>query len=131
MEPLAACPHSPGSIKPVRELAGMSVQQVGIGSCTNSSLRDMEITASILDTKTISEDLHLVINPGSRQVVEHLVESGSYRKLVAAGARILENACGACIGMGAAPSSKAVSVRTYNRNFIGRSSKLTSSSFCC
>ncbi|MCP4673242.1 MAG: aconitate hydratase, partial [Desulfobacula sp.] len=121
VEPLAACPHSPGSIKPVRELCGMAVQQVGIGSCTNSSLRDMEITASMLDAKTISEDLHLVINPGSRQVVEHLVESGSYRKLVAAGARILENSCGACIGMGAAPSSKAVSVRTYNRNFIGRS----------
>lgn len=121
VEPLVACPHSPGSIKPVRELAGMAVQQVGIGSCTNSSLRDMEITATILDTKTISEDLHMVINPGSRQVVEHLVASGSYRKLVAAGARILENSCGACIGMGAAPSSKAVSVRTYNRNFIGRS----------
>jgi len=92
VEPLAACPHSPGIVKPVKELAGMKVQQVGIGSCTNS-----------------------------RQVVEHLVESGSLRKLVAAGARILENACGACIGMGAAPSSKAVSVRTYNRNFIGRS----------
>ena len=121
IEPLAACPHSPGNIKPVRELAGIPVQQVGIGSCTNSSLRDMEITAGILDKKTISEDLHLVINPGSRQVVEHLVESGSYRKLVAAGARILENSCGACIGMGAAPSSRAVSVRTYNRNFIGRS----------
>jgi len=121
VEPLAACPHSPGIVKPVKELAGMKVQQVGIGSCTNSSLRDMEITAAILYRQTISEKLHMVINPGSRQVVEHLVESGSLRKLVAAGARILENACGACIGMGAAPSSKAVSVRTYNRNFIGRS----------
>lgn len=121
LEPLAACPHSPGIVKPVRELAGMEVQQVGIGSCTNSSLRDMEMTADILDGKTISEKLHMVINPGSRQVVEHLVESGSLRKLVAAGARVLENSCGACIGMGAAPSSKAVSVRTYNRNFIGRS----------
>ena len=121
VEPLAACPHSPDIVKPVMELAGMKVQQVGIGSCTNSSLRDMEITAAILYRQTISEKLHMVINPGSRQVVEHLVESGSLRKLVAAGARILENACGACIGMGAAPSSKAVSVRTYNRNFIGRS----------
>jgi len=121
VEPLAACPHSPGIVKPVKELAGMKVQQVGIGSCTNSSLRDMEITAAILYRQTISEKLHMVINPGSRQVVEHLVESGSLRKLVAAGARILENACGACIGMGAAPSSKAVSIRTYNRNFIGRS----------
>ncbi len=121
VEPLAACPHSPDIVKPVKELAGMKVQQVGIGSCTNSSLRDMEITAAILYKQTISEKLHMVINPGSRQVVEHLVESGSLRKLVAAGARILENACGACIGMGAAPSSKTVSVRTYNRNFIGRS----------
>ena len=121
VEPLAACPHSPDIVKPVKELAGMKVQQVGIGSCTNSSLRDMEITAAILYKQTISEKLHMVINPGSRQVVEHLVESGSLRKLVAAGARILENSCGACIGMGAAPSSKAVSVRTYNRNFIGRS----------
>ncbi len=121
VEPLAACPHSPDIVKPVKELAGMKVQQVGIGSCTNSSLRDMEITAAILYKQTISEKLHMVINPGSRQVVEHLVESGSLRKLVAAGARILEISCGACIGMGAAPSSKAVSVRTYNRNFIGRS----------
>ena len=121
VEPLASCPHSPDIVKPVMELAGMKVQQVGIGSCTNSSLRDMEITAAILYRQTISEKLHMVINPGSRQVVEHLVESGSLRKLVAAGARILENACGACIGMGAAPSSKTVSVRTYNRNFIGRS----------
>ncbi|MFH2059912.1 MAG: aconitate hydratase [Pseudomonadota bacterium] len=121
VEPLAACPHSPGKVKTVRELAGMDVHQVGIGSCTNSSLRDMEISAAIMDGQTVSEKLHMVINPGSRQVVEHLIESGSYRKLVASGARMLENSCGACIGMGAAPCSKAVSVRTYNRNFIGRS----------
>lgn len=121
VEPLAACPHSPGKVKPVRELAGMDVQQVGIGSCTNSSLRDMEMTAAIMNGQTVSEKLHMVINPGSRQVVEHLIESGSYRKLVASGARMLENSCGACIGMGAAPCSKAVSVRTYNRNFLGRS----------
>jgi aconitate hydratase len=121
LEPLAACPHSPGNVKPVRELSGMAVQQVGIGSCTNSSLKDLEITARTLNGKAISEDLHLVINPGSRQVVDHLIESGSYQKLVESGARILENACGACIGMGAAPSSNAVSVRTYNRNFKGRS----------
>lgn len=121
VEPLAACPHSPGKVKSVRELAGMDVQQVGIGSCTNSTLRDMEMTAKIMDGQTVSENLHLIINPGSRQVVEHLIESGSYRKLVACGARMLENSCGACIGMGAAPSSNAVSVRTYNRNFVGRS----------
>jgi aconitate hydratase len=121
VEPLAACPHSPGNIKTVRELEGMVVNQVGIGSCTNSSLRDMSITAKMLKDETISEDLHLVINPGSRQVVSHLVESGEYNDLVNAGARMLENSCGACIGMGAAPSSGAVTVRTYNRNFIGRS----------
>jgi len=121
LEPLAACPHSPGIVKPVRELAGMAVQQVGIGSCTNSSLKDLEISARILEGRTISQNLHLTVNPGSRQVVDHLIESGSLGKLVNAGARILENACGACIGMGAAPSSKSVSVRTYNRNFKGRS----------
>jgi len=121
VEPLAACPHSPGKIKTVRELAGMVVQQVGIGSCTNSSLRDMEIAADILSSETISDKLHLVINPGSRQVVEHLIESGAYRHLVAAGARMMENSCGACIGMGAAPSTEAITVRTYNRNFLGRS----------
>lgn len=121
LEPLAACPHSPGKVKPVRELSDLPVQQVGIGSCTNSSLKDLEVSARILDGQTVSPDLHLTVNPGSRQVVDHLIESGSFGKLVNAGARILENACGACIGMGAAPSSKAVSVRTYNRNFKGRS----------
>jgi len=121
LTPLAAYPHSPGRVKPVKELAGLAVQQVGIGSCTNSSLKDLEISARILEGRTISQDLHLTVNPGSRQVVDHLIESGSFGKLINAGARILENACGACIGMGAAPSSKAVSVRTYNRNFKGRS----------
>ncbi|THB75252.1 MAG: aconitate hydratase [Desulfobacteraceae bacterium] len=121
LEPLAACPHSPGDVRPVRELAGLAVQQVGIGSCTNSSLKDLETVARILEGQTISEDLHLIVNPGSRQVVDHLIESGALNQMIQAGARILENACGACIGMGAAPSSKAVSVRTYNRNFKGRS----------
>lgn len=124
VEPLAACPHSPGLVKTVRELAGMEVNQVGIGSCTNSSLRDLKIASKILKDKTISENLHLVVNPGSRQVVAHLVEAGDFNNMVAAGARILENSCGACIGMGAAPNSKAVSVRTYNRNFLGRSGTL-------
>ncbi|MFC1770588.1 aconitate hydratase [Candidatus Margulisiibacteriota bacterium] len=119
--PLASCPHSPGSVKPVSELQGLEVQQVGIGSCTNSSLRDLKISAQILKDKTVADNLHLIINPGSRQVVSHLVESGEYNYLVEAGARMMENTCGACIGMGAAPSSGAVSVRTYNRNFVGRS----------
>jgi len=121
VEPLAALPHSPGKVKPVSEIAGMEVQQVAIGSCTNSSLRDLKIAANILSGHTTADSLHLTINPGSRQVVEHLIESGEMRYLIAAGARILENACGPCIGMGAAPSSQAISVRTFNRNFEGRS----------
>ncbi|MEA1895570.1 MAG: aconitate hydratase [Euryarchaeota archaeon] len=121
VEPMAALPHSPGKVKPVSEIAGIAVQQVAIGSCTNSSLRDLKITANILKGHTTADGLHLTINPGSRQVVEHLIESGEMRYLIAAGARILENACGPCIGMGAAPSSQAVSVRTFNRNFEGRS----------
>ncbi|MEA1908961.1 MAG: aconitate hydratase [Euryarchaeota archaeon] len=121
VEPLAALPHSPGKVRPVSEIAGMEVQQVAIGSCTNSSLRDLKIAANILNGHTAADSLHLTINPGSRQVVEHLIESGEMRYLIAAGARILENACGPCIGMGAAPSSQAISVRTFNRNFEGRS----------
>ena len=121
LEPLAALPHSPGKVKPVREIAGIEVQQVAIGSCTNSSLRDLKIVANILRGQTIADNLHLTINPGSRQVVEHLIKSGELRYLVAAGARILENACGPCIGMGAAPPSRGTSIRTFNRNFEGRS----------
>jgi aconitate hydratase len=120
LEPLAATPHSPGAVKTIREIGPITVQQVCIGSCTNSSLRDLEV-AAILRGRTIAEHLHLTINPGSRQVVEHLAQSGALRDLVAAGARVLENACGPCIGMGAAPPSGAVSVRTFNRNFEGRS----------
>jgi len=121
VEPLVAIPHSPGNVKPVREIAGMEVQQVAIGSCTNSSLRDLKIVANILKGHTIADYLHLTINQGSRQVVEHLIESGEMQYLVAAGARILENACGPCIGMGAAPSSQGITIRTFNRNFEGRS----------
>jgi aconitate hydratase len=121
LEPLAALPHSPGKVKPVREIAGIEVHQVAIGSCTNSSLRDLKIVAHILRGQIIADNLHLTINPGSRQVVEHLIESGELQYLVAAGARILENACGPCIGMGAAPPSRGTSIRTFNRNFEGRS----------
>jgi len=121
VEPLVALPHSPGKIKPVSEIAGLEVQQVAIGSCTNSSLSDLKIVANILKGHTIADNMHLTINPGSRQVVEHLIESDEMCYLVAAGARILENSCGPCIGMGGAPSSHAVSIRTFNRNFEGRS----------
>ena len=121
LEPLIALPHSPGNVRPVSEVAGMEIQQIAIGSCTNSSLRDMKIVANILKGNRVAENLHLLINPGSRQVVEHLVESGEYDYLVDAGARILENACGPCIGMGGAPPSGSATLRTYNRNFEGRS----------
>ncbi|NIA12282.1 MAG: aconitate hydratase [Nitrospiraceae bacterium] len=121
LEPMIAMPHSPGNVRPISEAAGMEIQQVAIGSCTNSSLRDMKIVANILKGHKVAENLHLLINPGSRQVVEHLVESGEYDYLVDAGARILENACGPCIGMGGAPPSGSATLRTYNRNFEGRS----------
>ncbi len=120
VEPLAALPHSPGNVKPVSEIEGMEVHQVAIGSCTNSSLRDLKIVAQILKGHTVAQNLSLLINPGSRQVVAHLIETGEYKYLVDAGARILENACGPCIGMGGAPPSGSISVRTYNRNFEGR-----------
>jgi len=94
IEPMVALPHSPGNVKRVKEVEGMEVQQVTIGSCTNSSLRDLKIVAQILKGHTVSPNLSLLINPGSRQVVEHLVESGEYNYLVEAGARIIENACG-------------------------------------
>ncbi|NLI53678.1 MAG: aconitate hydratase [Clostridiales bacterium] len=121
LEPLVALPHSPGKVKPVRELAGMKVDQVSIGSCTNSSLRDLKVVANVIKDKTVSENLHMTISAGSRQVVEHLIDSGEMKYLVQAGARLLENTCGPCIGMGSAPCSAGVSVRTFNRNFEGRS----------
>jgi aconitate hydratase len=119
--PLAACPHSPGIVRPVSELSDIQVSQVAIGSCTNSSLRDMKVASALLRGKSINNRLHLMLNPGSRQVVSHLIADGDLDALLTAGARLLENACGACIGMGGAPASGSVSVRTYNRNFPGRS----------
>ena len=121
IEPLVALPHSPGNVKPVSELEGMELEQITIGSCTNSSLRDMKVVANVLRGQTVSEELSLLINSGSRQVVDHLVDSGEYEYLVDAGARVLENACGPCIGMGGAPPSGSNTLRTYNRNFEGRS----------
>jgi aconitate hydratase len=121
LEPLVAEPHSPGNVKSVKELDGLSVDQVCIGSCTNSSLRDLKIVAQMLKGKTINEDIVLTVSPGSRQVVDHLIHSGELAYLVEAGARILENACGPCIGMGLAPKSEAITLRTFNRNFLGRS----------
>ena len=119
--PMAACPHSPDNIKSISELAGQTVDQVCIGSCTNSSYRDLMIVASILKGKTIAENVSLAIAPGSKQVYNMLALNGALGDLIAAGARILECACGPCIGMGQSPNSKGISLRTFNRNFEGRS----------
>lgn len=119
--PMIALPHMPDNVKKVSEIAGKPVNQVAIGSCTNSSINDLGIAADILAGKTISENLSLGIGPGSRQVINSGIEAGIVKKLVAAGARILESACGACIGMGFSPTSGGVTLRTFNRNFKGRS----------
>ncbi len=121
IEPMIAKPHSPDNVVPVKELAGTAVQQVAIGSCTNSSYRDMMTVAAILKGKTVNSNVSLVISPGSKQVLEMITKDGGLGIMIAAGARILESACGPCIGMGNAPSTKGVSIRTFNRNFEGRS----------
>ncbi len=119
--PMAACPHSPDNIKPISELAGQTVDQVCIGSCTNSSYLDLMRVAAILKGKTVAENVSLAIAPGSKQVYNMLALNGALGDLIAAGARILECACGPCIGMGQSPNSKGISLRTFNRNFKGRS----------
>ena len=121
LEPLAACPHMPDIVKPVSELSGMKIDQVCIGSCTNSSLADMLKVAAILKGKTVAEGVSLTVSPGSRQVLDELARLGALSDIVNAGARVLECACGPCIGMGQAPKSGGVSLRTFNRNFEGRS----------
>ncbi len=121
LTPLVACPHSPDNVVKVSELAGLKVDQVAIGSCTNSSYADMMTVASILKGKTVPAGVSLVIAPGSKQVLTMLAENGALADMVKAGARILESACGPCIGMGQAPATDAVSLRTFNRNFHGRS----------
>ncbi len=121
LKPLAACPHSPDNVKAVSELAGVKINQVCIGSCTNSSMLDMLTVASILKGKTIHPNVSLSISPGSKQVYTMLAECGALADLINAGARILECACGPCIGMGFSPQSAGVSLRTFNRNFLARS----------
>ncbi|MBO5946450.1 MAG: aconitate hydratase [Clostridia bacterium] len=121
LAPLAACPHSPDNVKPVSELAGKKINQVCIGSCTNSSMLDMLTVAAMLRGKTVHPDVSLSISPGSKQVYTMLAECGALADLIGAGARILECACGPCIGMGFSPSSAGVSLRTFNRNFLARS----------
>ena len=121
LAPLAACPHSPDNIKSVEEIGAMKIDQVCIGSCTNSSLLDMMKVAHILKGKTVHPDVSLSIAPGSKQVLNMLAENGALAIMIDAGARILESACGPCIGMGQSPNSKGISLRTFNRNFEGRS----------
>ena len=121
LKPLAACPHSPDNVKAVSELSGMKIDQVCIGSCTNSSLSDMLTVAKMLKGKTVHPDVSLSISPGSKQVYTMLAECGALADMIAAGARILECACGPCIGMGFSPKSAGVSLRTFNRNFLARS----------
>ncbi|MBQ9915017.1 MAG: aconitate hydratase [Clostridia bacterium] len=121
IEPLAAMPHSPDNVKEVSQIGKIKVDQVAIGSCTNSSYVDMMKVAAILKGKTVHPDVSLVIAPGSKQVLTMLAQNGALADMVAAGARILESACGPCIGMGQSPKTDAVSLRTFNRNFEGRS----------
>ena len=119
--PLAACPHSPDNVKSVNEIGKLKIDQVCIGSCTNSSYVDMMKVAHILKGKTVDPSVSLAIAPGSKQVLNMIAENGALADMIAAGARILESACGPCIGMGQSPNSKGISLRTFNRNFLGRS----------
>lgn len=121
LEPMTACPHSPDEVVKVSEVEGLKVNQVAIGSCTNSSWLDLMKVAAILKEKTVAENVQLVIAPGSKQVLTMLAENGALADLLNAGARILECGCGPCIGMGQAPCTDGVSLRTFNRNFKGRS----------
>ena len=120
LEPLIATPHSPGNIKKVSELEGMAVNQVLIGSCTNSSYLDLRKVARILEGKTVAPTVSLGIAPGSREVLEMISQDGSLTTFIKAGARILESACGFCIGNHQSPGTDSVSLRTNNRNFEGR-----------
>ena len=121
LAPMAACPHSPDNVKSITELGKMHIDQVCIGSCTNSSLADMMKVAHILRGKTVAPNVSLAIAPGSKQVLNMLAQNGALADMIAAGARVLESACGPCIGMGQSPNSAGISLRTFNRNFLGRS----------
>lgn len=125
LDALAACPSMPDNVKKIKEIEGTKVDQVLVGSCTNSSYLDMMMVASILKNKKIHKDVSFAINPGSKQVLSMMVKNGLLFDILASGARILECTCGACIGMGQSPKTNAISLRTYNRNFYGRSGTLS------
>ncbi len=121
VEPMAACPHSPDNIKTISGLKGLTVDQVAIGSCTNSSYKDLMTVAGILKGKKIAPGVSVIVAPGSRQVFEMIARSGALADIIASGSRVMESACGFCIGAGQAPQTEGVSLRTNNRNFEGRS----------
>ena len=121
LHPLTAMPHSPDNVEEVDKIGEIKVDQVAIGSCTNSSYSDLMKVAAILKGKSVHPDVSLVISPGSSKILKKMAENGALADLIGAGARIIENACGPCIGMGQSPKSGAISLRTFNRNFKGRS----------
>jgi aconitate hydratase len=125
LEPLIAQPHSPGNVVPVSEVAGTKAAQVCIGSSVNSGFQDLAVAAAVLRDETVSPGLVMTVTPGSRQILDSIAQTGVYSGLVRAGARMLEPVCGPCVGMGQAPPSDSVSVRTFNRNFPGRSGTMT------
>jgi len=131
LEPLIALPSSPGNVVPVREAAGTATSQVCVGSSVNSSYEDLAVVAAVLRGRSLPPELDLTVTPGSRQILDMIVRSGVYADLLSAGARILEPACGPCIGMGQAPAAGAVSVRTFNRNFPGRSGTADDRVYLC
>jgi len=121
LEPMAACPSSPDNVKAVREIAGVQTGQIVIGSCTNSSFADLMMAAKVLKGRRINNMVEFAVSPGSREVLNMLAENGALADIISAGARILESGCGPCIGLGLSPADKMVSLRTFNRNFPGRS----------
>ncbi len=121
LEPLIAKPSSPGNVVPVREVAGTKVQQVCVGSSVNSGYSDLAIVAAVMKGKTVHPEVFMTVTPGSKQILDALADGGAYQAMLASGARMLEPACGPCVGMGQAPPTGSVSVRTFNRNFPGRS----------
>lgn len=131
LEPLIAVPHSPGNVVPVREVAGTEAVQVCVGSSVNSSYEDLAIVAAVLRGAVVHPSLEMTVTPGSRQILDTVARSGVYRDLVSAGARMLEPVCGPCIGVGQAPSAGRASVRTFNRNFPGRSGTTDDRVYLC
>lgn len=131
LEPLIAQPHNPDKVVPVREVAGTKLNQVCIGSCTNSSYHDLALSALVLKGRVVAPNVSMTLTPGSRNVFNQIAADGMLADIIAAGARILESACGPCIGMGQAPPSKGVSLRTFNRNFIGRSGTKDADVYLC